>query len=194
MSMTASRLLFLCALAASPCLTQAAEYGRLLPERSSLVFVSKQMGVPVEGQFKRFGVDFSFDPARPEAAKAVVEIDLASVDAGSRDANEELAGKNWFHVRRHPAARFVATSARRLGGNRYELRGPLTLKGRTREVAAPFTWRDEGTLGVFEGGFVLKRLDFGIGEGAWGDTGVVADEVQIRFLIRSAEVPAGSKK
>ncbi len=189
-----TRIALLFALVFPFCAAQAAEYGRILPERSRLIFVSKQMGVPVEGDFRRFGVDFAFDPNRPEAARAVLEIDLAAVDAGSRDANEELVGKNWFHVRQHPVARFVAASVRRLGGNRYEVRGPLTIKGRTREVAAPFTWRAEGAQGVFEGAFTMKRLDFGVGEGAWGDTGVVADEVQIRFLFRAAEAPAGGKK
>ncbi len=168
---------------------QAAEYTRLLPEHSRIAFVSRQMGVPVEGEFRRYSAELRFDPARPEAARAVIEIDLASVDAGPREVNEELLGRNWFHVRQHPAARFESASVRSLGGGRYEVRGPLTLKGRTREAVAAFSFRPQGRHGVFEGGFALKRLDFGIGEGPWGDTGTVADEVQVRF--RFVAEPAG---
>ena len=33
--------------------------------KSSVVAISKQMGVPVEGTFKRFSAQVSFDPAKP---------------------------------------------------------------------------------------------------------------------------------
>lgn len=168
---------------------RAVDYTQLRPESSRLSFVSKQMGVPVAGEFKRFAVQLRFDPARPEAARAVIEIDLAGIDAGSKEATEEVVGKNWFHVRQYPTARFESASVRSLGGGRYEVRGPLTIKGRTKEAIAVFSFRPEGRHGVFEGGFVLKRLDYGIGEGLWSDTGTVADEVQVKFRFQAE--PAG---
>lgn len=163
--------------------TQAASFDQVRLDQSRLSFVSRQMAVPVEGQFRRFAVQLAFDPARPAAAQAGIDIDLASIDAGSKEANEEVVGKNWFNVRQFPTARFVSTGVKPLGGNRYEVRGTLSIKGKSREVAAPFSFRPAGAQAVFEGGFVLKRLDFGIGEGPWGDTGIVADEVQIKFHI-----------
>jgi len=36
---------------------------------------------------------------------------------------------------------------------------------------------------VFDGGFTLLRLQFGIGEGPWSDTETVANEVQVRFKL-----------
>ncbi len=174
---------------------QAADFSRFVPERSKLEFVSRQMGVPVEGTFSRFDARLNFDPARPEAGKVVLSIDLASVDAGSNEANGEVVGKNWFDVKRFPQARFESTSVRSLGGGRYEARGRMEIKGRSRDVVTPFTFRPVGNQGVFEGGFVLKRLDYGIGEGAWGDPGVVADEVQIKFTVTAAATtPAKPKK
>lgn len=184
----ATLLLSLALASATPAL--AVQYDRILPAQSRLAYVSKQMGVPVEGGFRRFTAQFAFDPARPEAAQAALEVDLASIDAGSREVNEEVLGRNWFDVRRFPSARFVSTGLRHLGGGRYEVRGQLTLKGRTRELAAPFTYRPEGEHAVLEGGFVLKRLDFGIGEGPWGDTDTVADEVQVKFRFLAAQSAA----
>jgi polyisoprenoid-binding protein YceI len=166
---------------------QAVEYGQFVPAQSRVAFVSKQMGVPVDGQFGKFNLQLNFDPARPEAAKALLEIDLASVDAGSREANEEVVGKNWFNVRQFPTARFESSGLRHLGGNRYEVRGRMTLKGRSREMAAPVTFATSGRNGILEGGFILKRLEWGIGEGPWGDPGTVADEVQIKFRFTVGE-------
>ncbi len=182
--------------------TLAAHYDQIIPAQSRLAFVSKQMGVPVEGQFRKFALQLAFDPARPETAHATLDIDLASIDAGSKEANEEVVGKNWFNVRQYPTARFVSTGLKHLGGERWEVRGQMTLKGRTRELAAPFTYRPEGRNAVLEGALTLKRLDFGIGEGPWGDTDTVADEVQVKFRFVTAEAaaipatktpPAGSK-
>ena len=161
----------------------AAEFNNLLPERSRIQFVSKQMGVPVEGGFNRFEAKIRFDPVKPEAGSVELSIDLASVDAGSAEANDEVVGKNWFNVKSFPQARFVSSSVRSLGNNRYEARGRMSIKGRTRDVSAPFIVKSSGNQGLFEGSFVLKRLDYGIGEGTWGDPSVVADEIQVRFSI-----------
>lgn len=167
----------------------AVEYAQVKPERSAITFVSRQMGVPVDGGFGRFSAQVAFDPARADKARAQIEIDLASVDAGSVEANEELKGKHWFNVKETPKASFASTAVRALGGDRYELAGKLTIRGRTRDVTAPFSFRSEGGGGVFDGSFVLKRLDYGIGGGLWSDVGTVADEVQVRFRI--VAVPAG---
>jgi polyisoprenoid-binding protein YceI len=112
-----------------------------------------------------------------------VELELASIDTGSEEANDEVKGKGWFDVKNHPTARFVSSSVKSLGAGRYEVAGKLTIKGRTREVVAPFTLKPFGTGAVFDGAFVLKRLDYGIGEGVWSDTDTVADEVQVKFHI-----------
>jgi polyisoprenoid-binding protein YceI len=124
-----------------------------------------------------------FDPAKPEAASAQVEIDLASIDAGSSEANDESAGRLWFNRSVYPKATFISSQVRALGNNRYEMRGSLTLKGRSREIVVPVTYLPGKNAATFDGSFVLKRLDFGIGEGMWADVTTVANEVQVRFRI-----------
>ncbi|MDD3352263.1 YceI family protein [Zoogloea sp.] len=169
---------------------QAIEYNQVDATRSSLAFTSKQMGVPVPGSFKRFNASIAFDPARPTAASTTLEIDLASIDAGSREANDEVVGKQWFNVKAHPTARFVSTGVRALGNNRFEALGKMTVKGQTRDVVAPFTFKQEGSGGVFDGGFVLKRMDYGIGEGPWADVSAVANEIEIKFRVVANAGPA----
>jgi polyisoprenoid-binding protein YceI len=161
----------------------AVEYTAVLPKQSSIGFEFRQMGVPVKGGFKRFVTEMAFDPARPEAARARIEIDLASIDAGSREADDESAGKLWFNRSAYPKAVFVSSQVRALGNNRFEMRGTLTLKGKTREMTMPVTYAPGRNAATFDGGFVLKRLDFGIGEGMWADVATVANEVQVKFRI-----------
>lgn len=161
----------------------AVEYHAVLPERSTLAFEFGQMGVPVKGGFKRFATELRFDPARPEAGRARIEIDLGSIDAGSPEADEEAAGKLWFNSAVFPKATFVSSGVRALGGNRYALHGTLTLKGRRRPLIVPVTYTPGREGATFDGAFVLKRLDFGIGEGMWADVSAVANEVRVRFRI-----------
>jgi polyisoprenoid-binding protein YceI len=184
------RLLLLILTTALPCAAaaQATDYAR-----SQLTVVSRQMNVPVEAQFRKFTSQITFDPAKPEAGKAEIVIDLASFDIGNDEANDDARGRNWFDVKTHPTARFVSTSVRAVGSNRFEARGPLTIKGRTHEAVAPFTVRVEGGRRVFDGAFTVKRLQYNIGEGAWKDTDTVADDVQIKFRIAVADAPAAKK-
>ena len=115
----------------------AIEFNQFQAGKSALSFVSKQMNVPVEGQFKSFRSKLAFDPAKPAATRAELEIDLASIDAGSKDANDEVAGKAWFDTRTYPVAKFVSTSVKPLGGNRFEVAGKMTIKGRTQDLTTP---------------------------------------------------------
>ena len=168
----------------------AVEYKQVLADKSTLSFVSRQMGVPIDGRFRKFAATLTFDPARPAAASARLELDLASIDAGSQDANEEVVGKPWFNLKVFPTASFVSSAIRPLGADKFELAGKLTIKGKTQDITAPFTFRQDGTNGVFDGAFTLKRLDFGVGDGVWSDVSTVANEVQIRFHIVAASAPA----
>ncbi|HPP46503.1 MAG TPA: YceI family protein [Accumulibacter sp.] len=161
----------------------AAEFGTLQAEKSSLTFVSKQMGVPMDGRFKKFSANIAFDTAKPTAASARFELDLSSVDAGSSDADNEVVGKPWFNVKAFPTATFVSSAVRPLSGDRYELSGKLTIKGKTQDLVTPFTFRQEGNSGIFDGVFILKRLDFAVGDGIWSDVATVANEVNIKFHL-----------
>lgn len=157
------------------------EFIMLRPQQSSITFVSKQMGVPVEGSFKKFAAQIAVNPAKPEAGTARIDIDLGSIDTGSAEADEEVAGKAWFDSKKSPAASFTSGSIGSLGKGHYEVLGKMSIKGKTLDIKAPFTLKQEAETLIIDGQFPLKRLDFGIGSGVWSDTSVVADEVQIRF-------------
>jgi polyisoprenoid-binding protein YceI len=149
--------------------------------KSSIRFVTKQMNVPVEGQFTRFDATVAFDPAKPEATKAEFEVDLGSIDLGNAEGETEARRKAWLNVEAFPKARFVAESVKPAGPGKYVATGPLTIKGTSQQVTAAFTLAEAGSLRTVEGQFGLKRLPFKIGEGPWSDTDTVADEIIVRF-------------
>jgi len=154
---------------------------KVIAAQSAIRFVTRQMNVPVEGQFKRFDATVAFDPKKPEATRAEFEVDLASIDLGNAEGEHEAKGKPWLNVAAFPKARFVASSVKALGGNRYEAAGTLTIKGASQNVVAPFTLAEAGGVRTVEGQFPMKRLQYKIGEGAWAETDTVADEVLVKF-------------
>ena len=158
-----------------------AEFTVLRLQQSSVTFVSKQMGVPVEGSFRKFTAHITVDPAKPEAGTARIDIDLASIDTGSTEADTEVAGKAWFDIKNHPTASFISGSIKQPVKGRYEASGKLTIKGKTLDIKAHFTLKQNTDTLIIDGMLPIKRLDYGIGSGIWGDPDTVADEVQIHF-------------
>ncbi len=161
----------------------AVEFNQVQSQQSSIAFSYQQMGVSMDGKFKKFSSQRAFDPAQPAKARAALEIDLASIDTGASDADEEVAGKSWFHIASFPKATFVSSGVKALGGNRYEVSGRLTIKGRSKDIVVPTTFTQQGNSGVFAGGFTVRRADFAIGEGAWAKFDIVANDVQVKFRI-----------
>jgi len=165
---------------------QAVEYSQVQADKSAINFVYKQMNVAVDGKFKRFSSQLSFDPAKPTAAKASFDVELASVDTGAPEGDDEVAGKPWFNTKAFPTAKFVSTGVKALGGNKYEVTGQLNIKGKTQDVIVPATFTAQGNNGIFEGSFTIRRADFSIGEGSWAKFDIVANDVLIKFRITAA--------
>lgn len=156
---------------------------KLLPSQSEVSFVSKQMGVPVEGRFKKFDAQLAFDPAKPETAKLAFTVDIASATLGSPEPDAELPKAPWFNTFKFPQATFQSSAVKGLGGGKFEVTGKLTIKGTVRDVTVPVALAQSGTTTMASGQFTIKRLAFKIGEGEWSDTGMVADDVQVKFKL-----------
>ncbi|MDC8759459.1 YceI family protein [Janthinobacterium fluminis] len=156
------------------------------PAKTSVSAVFKQMNVPVEAKFKKFAIAIDYNAATPDAAKATVEIDTASLDLGEADMNKEVAKKEWFNSAQFPKASFVSSGIKAAGAGKLNVSGKLTIKGKTADVSFPLTVKTEAGKQVFEGALPIKRLAFNIGEGEWKDTGMVADEVTIKFHVTAA--------
>ena len=150
--------------------------------KSRIHFVIKQMNVPVEGGFKRFSVQARFDPDKMTDAAFRVDVDVASIDTGSPEGNDEVYRPLWFDTAHYPTASFVSRSVSKAAAGGYVANGELSIKGRSRKFAVPFKLVSEpGGAWLVEGHVPLSRAGFDIGGGDWND--VVADQAEARFHI-----------
>lgn len=164
-------------------LTGAAPAQEIDAAASRISFTFRQMNVPVEGGFRNIRGRIHFDAQHPERSRAEIEVAIAGIDTGAPDGDAEAQRRAWFDSATHPVAKFVSSSVKRLGPERYEVGGTLTVKGRTQPLTVPIEVKQDKSARRFEGGFPLRRLAFAIGEGVWADTDTVADEVQVRFRL-----------
>ncbi|MBW0448592.1 YceI family protein [Paraburkholderia phenoliruptrix] len=151
--------------------------------KSTVIATTKQMNVPVDGKFRKFSAQLSFDPAKPTAGSASVSIDTRSYDLGAGDYNKQAQGKEWFDSATYPAATFVSSAIAPVGGNQYKITGKLTIKGKSQTVVVPVTIASQGSTQTFDGSLPIRRSQFDVGTGEWKDTSVVADEVVIKFHL-----------
>ena len=156
---------------------------QLVPAQSEVQFTARQMGVPLEGHFKKFSAQVAFDPTKLATSKIAFTVDTGSATLGSRETDAELPKPVWFNVPKFPQAQFESTSIKALGGGKFEVAGKLTIKGTAQNVTVPVALAQSGATTTATGTLPLKRLAFKIGENEWADTSMVADDVTVKFKL-----------
>lgn len=180
------------ALAAAPPATPAtpaavASHYTLDPAKSSLEFTFLQAGAKNTGRFPRFAVTLDCPGADPAGGRLEVTVEVAALDTGDKDRDDTLRGNDLFATAKFPRAAFLATGIVKTAGG-YEAEGALTIRGVTRDTKVPFTFREatEGGAAVayMAGKTVVRRLDFGVGQGDWKATDQAGNEVTVSFALR----------
>jgi polyisoprenoid-binding protein YceI len=196
--MRSSPLVPLAALAllagASIAAAQPAAAGRyaLDPAKSSLQFTFVQAGAQNTGKFTRFAVSFVPPPANSTGGKLEVTVEVASLDTGDKDRDDTLKSEDLFAVTKFPQAHFSASEVTRTATG-YEAAGQLTIRGVTRAVRIPLAFRTVDEHGVaagyMTGKTVVRRLDYGVGQGDWKATDQAGNEVTVSFALRLTRAP-----
>lgn len=170
-------------LAALPMLCAAAPSGwSVVRDASTLTLEVRALGSTQRGRFGDWRGDLSFDPTRPEATRADVVVQAASLTMGSGAATRQARGRDFLDVANHPTVRMQLRSLQPLGGVRYTAHAYVTLKGRTQAVAFPVDLRVEGDQARMTGALSLDRAAFGIGTSG-PLNGLIARQVTVRVLL-----------
>ena len=166
----------------------AAPEWKIIPEKSSITFTAIQNGAPVTGQFKNFTGEIFVDPKDYKSSSVHIVVDISSITSSYSDITSTLSTPDWFNVKMYPKAEFKSTSFNKVGDKKYQAMGTLTLRGKSLPVTLTFTAEETSPgVGTVEGSTVLKRTDFGIGQGDWSSTKEIKDEVKVNFKIVAKE-------
>ena len=169
------------------------------PARSTLQFSFRQAGAISNGRFGRFTTEFRFDAGNLAASSLAVNVDIASLDTKDKERDELLRGADLFQVAKYPGATFRSASLSRRKDGSYEALGKLTIRGISSQVRLPLvvqiTRRADLTIMTLRGTIVIRRLDYGVGQGDWKSTEWIDNHVAVRFDVRltTAVAPANGK-
>jgi polyisoprenoid-binding protein YceI len=156
--------------------------------KSVLEFAFVQAGAKNKGRFPKLTVNFNFDAASLAATHLDVVIDLPALDTGDKERDDTLRDTDLFDVAKFPQAHFAASEIAKAAAGGYEAAGTFTLRGVTRPLRVPFTVRSATEQGrsvlYMSGKTLIRRLDFGVGQGDWKSTEWVGPDVDITFTLR----------
>jgi polyisoprenoid-binding protein YceI len=150
---------------------------------SEITFTTRQMGVPVEGQFSKFTATIALDPRKPETGQVAFAIDTGSARFGSAELDAEVPKPTWLNVASFPQATFQSSRIKAAGTGQFEVTGKLVIKGSVQDVVVPVQVSQAGANSTATGSFVIKRLAFKVGEAEWADTSLLGNDIQIRFKL-----------
>ena len=69
---------------------------KLVPADSQISFVTRQMGVPLEGHFKKFDAQVSFNPAQLASSNVTLKVDTASASFDATATDAEMPKATWW--------------------------------------------------------------------------------------------------
>lgn len=134
-----------------------------------------------------------YDGKSLDSLKADVTIDVAGINTGNANRDNDLRSANFFDVTQFPTATFKSKRAEAAGQGRFKLIGDLTLHGVTKEIAlnvegpSPAVRTQQGGQKVGASATTtINRRDFGLQYNNLIEAGpVVGDEVQITIDLEA---------
>jgi polyisoprenoid-binding protein YceI len=164
---------------------------RIDPEHLVVAFTVRHIGYhDVLGQFLEAEGSFTLDEEARTVSGIRVAIDAGSVFTNHKARDEHVRGGDFLDAGKHPAIRFVGTSAEPTGERTGRVTGDLTILGVTRPVTLDVTLNKVGPY-PFGGNYVagvsarttLRRSEFGMAYGVAGD--LVGDEVNVMIELEA---------
>jgi polyisoprenoid-binding protein YceI len=161
---------------------------KIVPKDSSLAFSATQNGAPVKGTFQNFTGTIQFDPADLKSSHIEITVDLTSVKTGDSEIGGTLKSADWFNTGAFPKAVFKADSFVKSGDKTYQANGTLTLRDKTQPLVLNFTLENySDNQALAKGTAVIKRTQFGVGQGDWAKTDAIKDDVEVEFILSATK-------
>lgn len=163
------------------------------PAHSEILFKVKHMMITnVRGEFRKFSIEATSDESKFLPSSIKVTIDPVSVFTNVDDRDNHLRSVDFFDVENHKEIVFTGTSMTGSGGENFQLKGTLTIRGINREVTldVEFGGINKDPWGNEKAGFSISgkinRKDWGLNWNAALEAGgvLVSDEVRINAEVQ----------
>ena len=163
---------------------------------TSVGFAVRHMVISeVTGNFKDF--DITVSASKDDFSDAVIDatIKVASIDTDNERRDNHLKSDDFFYAEKFPEIKFRSTSFEKVGENKYNITGDLTIRDATKKVTFDATLNgmlktSRGVLAAWKATISINRFDFGL---KWNRTieagGLIAGETVNITLVLELQKP-----
>jgi polyisoprenoid-binding protein YceI len=153
---------------------------------TKIQFTAQHMKISeVAGQFKKYSGTITAGEQDFTDAKIKVTIEASSVDTDNDRRDKHLQGDDFFNTSQYPEITFTSESLRKVGDDKYKLKGQLTIKdvSKTEEFDVKYMGTVEA-MGATRAGFkvtgTIDRFDYNVDwDKSFGQGLIVGREIGI---------------
>ncbi len=156
---------------------------KLRPFAYSIEFGIKNFGVTVTGKLTGLQATLQFSPGNLAECKLHGTVDVNTINTGNETRDSHLQKPEYFDAASYPQIELTSSKIYKKGQD-YAGLFTLTIKGKTREMEIPFSYKDCGADVCIASKFTINRRDFGVG----GSSMIMGDEVSIHILLTAKKM------
>ena len=153
------------------------------PADSRVIFRYLYGSDPYEAEFTNVEATFEIDPLSPGTCNFSVTIPIADISIDSPEVLDYLLDYELFDVDQWPTASFKAEKCSLDSMNSFTSEGSLTIRDQTHPLSFPFKLDVETAGGKIRfhltSEVTIQRLEYGVGQGYWANTGEIPNDVDI---------------
>lgn len=149
----------------------------------------------VDGTFKKFTGNVSAPNADFTDAAVDFSVDINSINTDNEMRDNHLKSDDFFNAAQYPNMTFKSTSFKKVSGNKYQLKGNLTIRNVTKPITFDVTYG--GTVkdpwGNIKAGFkatgTINRFDYNLKWNNMTEAGgaVVGKDISIAVKLEFAQ-------
>lgn len=147
-------------------------------EKSSVIFIAKNIGMRVTGTIKGMKIESNFNGTDIINARFNGSIQVNTIDTKNKMRDKHLRSSDYFDTEKYPTISFKSDKVI-TNGSSLAMKGNLTIKKTTKEVLIPFTIEENGNQKILTGEVNILRKDFELGSNT---TLIMADEIKVRII------------
>lgn len=177
------------ALAVTPLASASAEATRWTVNnaQSEIGFGGTHAGRDFDGEFNTWTARIRFDADNLAESRIVVVIETGSATTGDKVQESTLKNGEWFSTKAHKYATFSSNNITAKGGNKYEAKGTLEIKGKKTAITLPFTLTTSGNSASASGTLKLDRTKLNMGMSSDPKAAWVSKIIDLNIKIKATK-------
>lgn len=149
---------------------------------SKISFQIKNAGLTVDGTLSGLNSKILFDE---QSASNSIEasVETKSINTNNNLRDKHLKEKDYFEVTTFPKIIIKSIRISKEKNGNYSGLFLLTIKGKTKTITIPFTFKEKNTDAIINGSFSINRLDFEVGDSSF----ILSDNVTVSIELRAVK-------